>query len=128
MRRLHCLRPTQAGSVRRLLALVLVATALASAGCGGGSADGSGAGGGPQVVPGPGQAFVTGTVESFRAQDAVARAPLATPLTLSALERGAGSATIENVSVGGRSSTISWSSGTPLPITGRGGLARGPGE
>jgi hypothetical protein len=78
------------------------------------------------VVPGPGQAFVSGTVERFQAEDAVAPAPLGTPFTLSVLERGAGNATIENALVGGRRSTISWGTGTPLPITGGGGLDLGP--
>lgn len=112
--------------MRRLLAL-LALVVVAAAGCGGGSAGGSD-GEAPERVPGPGQVFVTGTVETLRAEDAVAPAPLATPLTLSALERGTGRATIENVSVGGKRSTISWSSGTPLPITGAGGLDLGPAE
>jgi hypothetical protein len=113
--------------VRRPLALIAVAlaVALAGLGCGGDSANGSGP---PEKVPGPGQVFVTGTVDNLRAEDAVAPAPLATPLTISALERGTARATFENVSVAGKPSTISWSSGTPLPITGTGGLDLGPAE
>ncbi len=107
-----------------LLALLLAAV-VAAAGCGG--SDG-GSEQGSAVVPGPGQAFVTGTVEHFRAEDAVAPAPLPTPFTLSVTERGAGGATIENAVVGGRRSTISWGTGTPLPITGAGGLDLGPVE
>ena len=97
--------------------------ALAAVGCGDDSAGGSD---GAAVVPGRGQSFVTGTVERFQAEDAVAPTPLGTPFTLSALERGAGGATIENAVVGGRPSTISWATGTPLPITGGGGLDLGP--
>ena len=124
MRRLHRVRTTQARLATRLL-LALAATAVGAVGCGGGSAGGSGASK-PGVVPGPGQAFVTGIVERFQAEDAVSATPLGTPFTLSALERGAGSATIENALVGGRRSTISWASGTPLPITGGGGVDLGP--
>ncbi len=110
---------------RPALFLVLLAAVVAGAGCGGSSAE---SGGGPAVVPGSGQAFVTGTVEHFRAEDAVAPGPLSTPFTLSAVERGAGGATIENALVGGKRSTISWGTGTPLPITGAGGLDLGPVE
>ena len=112
--------------MRRLLALVLTIAALAGAGCGGSSAGGSD--GDAERIPGPGQVFVTGTVDNLRAEDAVASSPLATPLTISALERGTARATFENVSVGGKPATISWSSGTPLPITGTGGLDLGPAE
>lgn len=71
----------------------------------------------PVVVPGPGQAFLTGDTSRFVADDAQAPKPLASPFTLSATERGTGSATIENAIVGGKRSTISWGTGTPLPIT-----------
>lgn len=110
---------------RPALLLVVLAAIIAAAGCGGSSA---GSGEGPAVVPGPGQAFVTGTVEHLRAEDAIAPAPLPTPFTLSAVERGVGGATIENALVGGKRSTISWGSGTPLPISGAGGLDLGPVE
>ncbi len=80
----------------------------------------------PVMVPGPGQQFVTGDVAHFLADDAQSSTPLATPFTLSAAERGEASATIENALVDGRRSTISWPSGTPLPITGTGGLELGP--
>ena len=106
----------------------LAAIALVAVGCGssaggsGGGSDGDAAG----RVPGRGQAFVTGTVDHFRAEDAQAPGPLSTPFTLSAVERGAGGATIENALVGGKRSTISWGTGTPLPISGAGGLDLGP--
>lgn len=111
--------------------LVLLAVVLAAVACGGGSAggsDGAGDDGSSPRVPGPGQAFLTGTVDHFRAEDAQAPGPLATPFTLSAVERGAGGATIENAGVGGTRSTISWGTGTPLPISGAGGLDLGPVE
>lgn len=75
-----------------------------------------------KVVPGQGQAFVTGVVRRLVADDAQTSGPLATPFTISALERGSGNATIENALVDGKRSTISWATGTPLPITGAGGL------
>jgi hypothetical protein len=97
----------------------------ALAGCSGGSGGGGG-GDAPAVVPGAGQVFVTGQVERFTADDAQAPAPLGTPFTLSATERGVGNATIDNALVGGKRSTISWATGTPLPVTGAGGLDLGP--
>lgn len=78
------------------------------------------------MVPGPGQVFVTGDVTRFVADDAQLATPLASPLTLTATERGVGGATIDNAVVGGKRSTISWGAGTPLPITGTGGLDLGP--
>jgi hypothetical protein len=105
------------------LLVAVLATILAATACGG--SDGE-SGDAPTRVPGAGQAFVTGTVDRFLAEDAVLPQPLATPFTLSSLERGAGSATIENALVGGKRSTISWETGTPLPITGAGGLDLGP--
>lgn len=89
------------------------------------SSGGSGATDTPVLVPGRGQEFVTGDVAHFLADDAQSAKPLATPFTLEA-ERGAASATIENALVDGKRSTISWPSGTPLPITGTGGLELGP--
>ena len=101
---------------------------MAAVGCGDSSAGGSNGDGGAERVPGAGQAFVTGTIDHFRAEDAQAPGPLGTPFTLSAAERGAGGATIENATVGGKRSTISWGTGTPLPISGAGGLDLGPVE
>ncbi len=78
------------------------------------------------MVPGVGQEFVTGTVTRFQADDAEPSQPLASPFTLVAAERGTANATIEDALVSGKRTTISWSSGTPLPITGEGGLELGP--
>ncbi len=72
--------------------------------------------------PAPGQVFVKGTLDRLTADGAQgAAAVIATPFTLTALERGVGKATIENALVSGRRTTIVWSGGTPLPITGDGG-------
>lgn len=77
------------------------------------------------IVPGTGQAFVTGDVTRLVADDALVTEPLTTPFTLSAVQRGTGSATIDKALVGGKRTTISWGTGTPLPITGAGGLEIG---
>lgn len=74
----------------------------------------------PTSVPGPGQAFVTGTVDHVTAEGAQGE-PLATPFTISAVERGTGRATIENAMVNGQRTSIFWGGGTPLPISGDGG-------
>jgi hypothetical protein len=115
--------------VRRFLALAAFAALLGGslllASCGGegkSAANPTTTTGAPNLVPGPGQAFVSGVVRRFSADDAQISGPLATPFTISALERGAGNATIENALVDGKRSTISWATGTPLPISGAGGL------
>ncbi|MDQ6798735.1 MAG: hypothetical protein M3011_12100 [Actinomycetota bacterium] len=104
------------------LTLVAVVGAMGLAGC----AKDNAAKDGTVLVPGPGQEFVTGDVAHFLADDAQSSKPLASPFTLMAAERGEASATIENALVDGSRSTISWPSGTPLPITGPGGLELGP--
>jgi len=106
-------------------ALVVTGLFVASvvAGCSGSSGAGNDQG---VLVPGPGQEFVTGDVAHFVADDAQWGRPLASPFTLTAVERGTADATIENALVGGTRTTISWPSGTPLPITGTGGLELGP--
>ena len=71
-------------------------------------------------APAPGQVFVKGTVDRLTAERAQAPA-IATPFTLTALERGVGKVTIENALVDGRRTTIAWDGGTPLPISGDGG-------
>jgi len=106
-------------------ALVAV-VAMGLAACSTSSSDGKAGGDQPVMVPGPGQEFVSGDVAHFLAEDAQSSQPLASPFTLMAAERGAASATIENALIDGRRSTISWPSGTPLPITGSGGLDLGP--
>jgi hypothetical protein len=74
----------------------------------------------PGPAPAPGQAFVKGEVDKLTAAGAQA-APLAAPFTLSAVERGTGKATIVNVLVAGKRTSIAWGGGTPLPINGDGG-------
>jgi hypothetical protein len=78
----------------------------------------------PTVPPGPapaaGQAFVKGSVDKLTAEGAQGAA-IATPFTIAAVERGTGKATIENVLVDGKRTTIAWGGGTPLPISGDGG-------
>ena len=76
----------------------------------------------PGPAPAPGQAFVKGTIDKVTADGAQGPASaIAAPFTLTALQRGVGKATIENALVGGRRTSIVWSGGTPLPITGAGG-------
>jgi hypothetical protein len=73
-------------------------------------------------APAPGQVFVTGTVDKLTAEGAQGgQSLIAAPFTLTALERGVGKATIENALVAGKRTSIVWSGGTPLPITGTGG-------
>lgn len=77
----------------------------------------------PEVVPGSGQTFLTGTITSLRADNAVAP-PLATPFTITIPVRGAGSASITGgVVVAGKPVAISWYGGQPLPVSGNGSLA-----
>ena len=71
-------------------------------------------------APAPGQVFVKGTVDRLTAERAQAP-PIATPFTLTAVERGVGKVTIENALVDGKRTTIAWDGGTPLPISGAGG-------
>ncbi|HEX3621379.1 MAG TPA: hypothetical protein VHT97_03590 [Acidimicrobiales bacterium] len=71
-------------------------------------------------APAPGQAFVKGTVDKLTAEGAEG-APIPAPFTLTAVERGTGKATIVNVLVAGKRTSIAWGGGTPLPITGDGG-------
>jgi hypothetical protein len=77
-----------------------------------------------EVVPGPGQAFVTGTIDKL-AVDGAQVPPLPTPLTITAVERGRGKLAIEKALVGGRRVTITWDGGTPLPVSGNGGIDLG---
>ena len=78
----------------------------------------------PEVLPASGQASVTGTVRRLSA-DADEVPQMTAPFTLTALVRGAGTATIDNAIVGGKRVTISWPGGTPLPIDGTGALLLG---
>lgn len=83
---------------------------------------GTAAGGSP-VVP-PGQAVVDGTVTAAVATDATGP-DLTAPFLVTVPVRGQGGATIYNVSVGGRPSTIVWNAGEPLGIIGSGALRPG---
>jgi hypothetical protein len=74
-----------------------------------------------EVVPGPGQAFLTGEVDSVTL-DPAQGPPLTAPFTLTAVNRGVGGATISDALVGGSRTTITWGGGTPLPIDGTGGI------
>jgi hypothetical protein len=77
------------------------------------------------VVPAAGQTLVSGTVDSFSADDAVAN-PIPMPVTINAVERGAqSSATVNNALVNGKRKTVYWDAGTPLPISGAGALDLG---
>ena len=73
------------------------------------------------VVPGPGQAFVTGEADRVAADNAQTQ-PVMSPFTITAVERGVGRLTIDKALVGDRRVTISWDGGTPLPVSGSGGL------
>ncbi len=117
------------GSVRRLLSVALLAGAgLVACSSGGGDESGSEE---PsetvvtEVVLRPGQTQVTGVVTSLTATGAVA-APVPAPFTVNVPARGAGGATISNARVQGRSATITWDGGRPLPVGGGGGLDLGP--
>ena len=77
-----------------------------------------------RVVPGEGQAFVTGTADQVTAEAAQVE-PLKTPFTVTPVERGVGRASIEKALMGGRRVTITWDGGTPLPVTGAGELILG---
>ncbi len=112
----------------RLVRLVLVV----ALGCAGGALVGCSSGAsspaaGPgAIVPSASQAFVTGEVTRLVADDAQVAEPLTSPFTITAVEQGTGSAIIDKALVGGKRTTISWGGGTPLPITGAGGLELGP--
>jgi hypothetical protein len=73
-------------------------------------------------VPAAGQAFVTGTLTSLSADNAVG-APLQPPFTITIASRGQGNADITGVSVAGQDVEIFWYGGQPLPVSGTGGLA-----
>jgi hypothetical protein len=79
-----------------------------------------------ELVPGPGQAFVTGTLTSLTADNAVGP-PLSPPFTITIPNRGAGSADLTGVQVGGNNVEIYWYGGQPLPFTGTGQLVIGGG-
>ena len=74
------------------------------------------------IVPAAGQTFVTGSVTSLTADNAVGPA-LQPPFTITIPSRGQGSADITGVSVAGKSVEIYWYGGQPLPVSGTGQLA-----
>ena len=74
----------------------------------------------PGPAPGPDQVFVKGTIDKLTAEGAQPVA-VAAPFTLTAVQQGVGKGTIENALVEGKRTSIAWSGGTPLPITGDGG-------
>jgi hypothetical protein len=82
----------------------------------------------PADVPAPaeGQVTVTGTITAAHL-DGATIASLATPITVTTANRGEGGATITPVLVNGKSTSIEWTAGQPLPLSGDGGsLALGP--
>ncbi len=76
----------------------------------------------PEIVPAAGQAFVTGTITSMTADDAIGP-PLKPPFTITIASRGQGNADLTGVLVGGRDVEIFWYGGQPLPVSGTGQLA-----
>ena len=90
----------------------------------GASSRSSSAGSGTNVVPGQGQAFVSGELDHAAADGAQVQ-PVPSPFTVTALERGQGRVSIEKALMGDRRVTITWDSGTPLPVSGAGGLDLG---
>ncbi len=78
------------------------------------------------IVPAAGQTLVTGTVQSFSADNAVAD-PIPVPFTINAVERGAvRHAEVEGAIISGARKTIYWYAGQPLPVSGSGALDLGP--
>lgn len=82
----------------------------------------------PPGIPGPaeGQVSITGTVTAAHLEG-VALGALPTPITVTTADRGLGGATITPVLVNGKSTSIEWSAGAPLPLESEGGgLLLGP--
>ena len=78
------------------------------------------------IVPAPGQTQVTGTLQSFSSDGAVADV-IPTPFTINAVERGAvRNATVEGAIINGARKTVYWYAGQPLPVSGGAGLDLGP--
>jgi len=78
------------------------------------------------LVPAAGQTVVSGTVQSFSSDGAVADV-IPTPFTINAVERGAvRNATVEGAIINGARKTIYWYAGQPLPVSGGAGLDLGP--
>jgi hypothetical protein len=79
-----------------------------------------------EIVPAPGQAFLTGTITSLTSDNAVGP-PLTPPFTITIPVRGAGSADMTGVMAGGGNVEIYWYGGQPLPFSGTGTLVIGGG-
>jgi hypothetical protein len=82
----------------------------------------------PPEAPAPaaGQVIVTGTVTAAHLEGAALK-QLAMPITVNTAVRGQGGATITPVLVNGKSTSIEWTAGQPLPLSGDGGsLALSP--
>ena len=73
-----------------------------------------------EVVPGPGQSFLTGEAEHVTVERANVPA-LDTPFILTAADRGTGRATIDGALVEGKRTSIVWDGGAPLTFSGEGG-------
>jgi hypothetical protein len=85
-------------------------------------------GGSVSTVPaaGQGQVIVTGTVTAAHIEGGTF-GQLPMPITVATAERGQGGATITPVDVQGKSTSIEWTAGQPLPMSGNGGsLVLGP--
>lgn len=67
----------------------------------------------------PGRARVTGTLTSAMATGAGGD-PVSPPFTIAVPEAGAGGLTLPGVTVDGRTQTIEWTGGRPLPVAGSG--------
>ena len=72
------------------------------------------------ALPAKNQVALLGGVTSIHIDGATVD-NLPTPLTVTTAERGVGGATITPVDVNGRSTSIDWQAGQPMPISGEGG-------
>ena len=72
------------------------------------------------AAPAEGQVIVTGTVTAAHLEG-VAITSLATPITVTTATRGQGGATLTPVLVNGKPTSIEWTAGQPLPLSGDGG-------
>ena len=72
------------------------------------------------LLPAKGQVALVGGVTSMHIDGATVD-NLPTPITVTVAERGVGGATITPVEVNGRTTSIDWQAGQPMPISGDGG-------
>lgn len=73
-----------------------------------------------EIVPGPGQSFLTGEAGHVTVEGANFP-PIPTPFILTAADRGTGKATIDGALVDGRRTSIVWDGGASLTFSGDGG-------